>query len=187
MDERFDALYASFERLSSRDQSLLLLTIVLMFASLIGFSSYLVSRSITRQERRIEAKLTRLRHIHELRADYQARLRQQKRLTNEIRSNNRTRILSHVERIAKAASIDLKNASERPGQPTGSPEVREEVAKVSVESVSLDRLNDFLKRLDQSSRLVVVRGVRISPNYEKPKRLNATITISTFKMAGGSS
>ena len=181
MRERIDTLFAAFERLSSREQSLLLLVIVLVLAAVVGFGSYFVSRSVERQERRIEAKLDQLREIAELRADYQARLRSQQRLTREVRANASTRILSHVERVARNSGVDLKNASERPGQPTGSPQVREENAKVTVEAVSIDRLNTFMQQLDENARLVKVREARIAPNYENPKLLNATLTIGTFK------
>ena len=187
MQEQIDALYGAFERLSSREQSLLLLVFVLLLGGVVGFGSYFFSNSIQRQEQRIAAKTRQLGRIYELRDNYQVRLKEQRRLTNEVRANSRTRILSHVERIAKAAGVELKNADQRPGQATGSPEVREETAKVSVQSVSIDRLNSFLKQLDESSRLIVVRGVRIKPNYEKPKRLDATITVGTFKIVAGSS
>lgn len=187
MSERIDALYAAFERLSSREQSLLLLVIVLLLGGVVGFGSYFTSKSIQRQERRIQAKLGQLREISNLRADYQSRLREQQRLTSEVRNNGRTRILSYVEKVAQESGVELKNASQRAAQPTGSPEVREETAKVTVESVSLDRLDDLLKRIDEGNRLVVIRGLRIQPNYENSKRLNAVITIGTFKATGGGS
>lgn len=187
MREQIDALYAAFDRLSSREQSLLLLIIVLVLGGIVGFGSFFTSRSLARQEKRIEAKLGQLREVAELRADYQARLREQQRLTNEVRANGTTRILSLVEKVARDSGIELKNAAQRPGQPTGSPEVREETAKVTVEAVSLDRLDDFLKRLDEANRLVVIRGLRIKPNYEKSKRLDATVTVGTFKASGGRS
>lgn len=185
MQERFDALYAAFERLSSREQSMLLLTIVLVLGGIVGFSSYFVSSALNAQQRRISGKIQKLAHIHELRADYQARLREQQRLTSEVKRNGRTRILSHIERIAKMAGVKIKNVSTPRGTPSSSPEVQEETAKFTVDSVSIDRLNNFLSRLDRGNKLIVVRGVRIKNNYEKPKRLDATITVGTFKMAGG--
>lgn len=187
MRARIDALFAAFERLSSREQSLLLLVVALLLSGAVGFGSYFASRSIEQQEKRITAKLSQLREIAELRADYQARLREQQRLTAEVRANAGTRILSYVEKIAGETGVDLKNASERPGPPTGSTEVREETAKVTVEGVSIDRLDAFLRRLDTENRLVKVRGIRISPNFENSKRLNSTITIGTFKATGGRS
>lgn len=186
MRAQIDALYAAFERLSSREQSLLLLVLVLVLAGVVGFGSYFTSRSISRTERRIDAKLEQLREIAELRADYQARLREQQRLTNEVRANASTRILSHVEKVAREAGVELANAAERPGQPTGSPEVREESARVTVNAVSIDRLDAFLRQLDGGNRLVQVHELRVEPNYENPKRLDATITVGTYKATGGS-
>ncbi len=185
MRERVDELFSAFERLSSREQSLLLLVLVLLLGGGVFFSSYFFSRGIERQEKRIEAKIRQLEEIAGLRADYQNRLREQQRLTGEVRSNANTRILSYVERVANDSGVQLQNATERPGQPTGSPEVREESAKVTVQSVSIDRLDDFLRRLDTGNRLIQVREVRVNPNYENNKRLDATVTIGTFKVAVG--
>lgn len=187
MQERIDAMLAGFERLSSREQSLLLLIGVLVIGGVIGFGSFFTSRSLAKTERRIEAKIEDLREIGRLRADYQARLREQQRLTAEVRNNERTRILSLLEKVASEVGVELKNAEQRGGQPTGSPEVREETAKVTLQGVSINRLDNFLKRLDKGNRLVVVRGLRINPNFENPKRLDAVVTVGTFKIAQGGS
>lgn len=184
MRARIEAWLSAFERLSSREQSLALLVAVLVLAGGVGFSSFFASRSIARTERRIVAKVEQLREVARLRSDYQARLREQQRLTSEVRANGTTRILSLVEKVAQDVGVELKNASQRAGQPTGSPEVREESARVTIEAVSVNRLDAFLEGLDDSGRLVVVRGLRISPNFENPQRLNAVITVGTFKAAG---
>lgn len=181
MKEQIDGLRAAFERLSSREQSLLMLVVVLLLVGIVGFGSYFTSRSIDRQERRIEAKLGQLREIGRLRADYQTRLREQQRLTGEVRNNAGTRILSFVERIAQQSGVVLKTANQSGGRATGSDAVVEESAKVTVDALALNELDDFLRKLDESNRLVVIRGVEIEPSFEQPKRLNATITVGTFK------
>lgn len=181
MKERYDALMAGFERLSSREQSLLLLVVVLVLAGLVGFGSYFTSRSLAKQERRIERRVEQLREVAQLRSDYQARLREQQRLTSEVKNNRRTRLLSYLERVAKDVDVTMQDVEQRTDKPTGSPEVREEMAKVSIKAVSANRLDAFLRGVDQGNRLVVVRSVRITPNFENPKRLNATISVGTFK------
>lgn len=186
MKERIDAALNAFERLSSREQSLLLLVCVLVLVGVVGFSSLFLSRSLARQDKRIEAKLEQLQEVARLRADYQARLREKQRLTAEVRANRGTRILSHVERVAREVGVELKNASQRAGRATGSPQVVEEMAEVRIMAVSINRLDDFLKGLDGGSRLIVVRGVRIEKNFENPELLNATISVGTFKTRGPS-
>lgn len=180
MKERYDALMAAFERLSSREQSLLLLIVVLILGGVVGFSSYFTGRGLAKQERRIDRRIEQLQEVARLRSDYQSRLREQQRLTSEVKGN-RTQLLSYLERVAKQVKVSVQNVEQRASRPTGSPEVREELAKVSIKDVSVNRLNDFLRGLDGGSRLVVVRNVRVSPNFENPKRLNATITLGTFK------
>lgn len=87
-----------------------------------------------------------------LRGDYQRRLADQNRLASEIRKNNSVRLLSYIEEVSKHAGINVENAQERPGQATGSDILKEEAAEITVKSVSIDRLYDFLKRVEEGMR-----------------------------------
>lgn len=174
-------LGASFERLSKREQHLVLLVAFLLITAVLGFTTYFVSRDLGRRETRIAAKTERLEELAALRSDYQRRLAEQNRLAAEIRRNNNVRLLSYIEDVSKRASIELGNAQERAGQPTGSEVLKEEAAEVTVRNVSIDRLYDFLKRIEEGNRLVKVRHLKIKRRFDNPKMLDATVTVGTFK------
>ena len=97
------------------------------------------------------------------------------------RRNNKTRLLSYIEEVSKQANTQIKNASERSGQPTGSDLLKEEAAEVTVENVSIDRLYDFLERLEQGNRLVRIRKLEIKARFDNAKMLDAKVTVGTFK------
>ncbi len=176
-------LGAAFERLSGREQILAVLMSFLLGGMILGFGGWLVNRDLTARDKRINSKVTRLKEIGELRGDYQRRLDEQARIAQEVRSNNGTRLLSYLDGLAQAAGVQLGNAAERPGEPTGSEQVKEEMAEVNIKNVSLDRLHKFLADIEEGNRLVKVRRLRIKTRFDNKQMLDATVTVGTFKSA----
>ncbi|MEO1338696.1 MAG: hypothetical protein AAFV29_23835, partial [Myxococcota bacterium] len=139
------------------------------------------SRSIAATQKRIKVKESKLVEVGELRTDYQRRLNEQQRIANRVRSNNNLRLLSYLEDKGKQAGIELKNITERPGENTGSEQVKEEAAEVSVKKVSLDRLYEFLRQVEQGNPLVKVRRLKIKQRFDDRQMLDASVTVGTFK------
>ena len=181
MKELLAQLETAFDNLSSREQLMVVGMCFALFAMLVGFGGYFVSRDLTRQQRRIDAKIEKLQEIGELRSDYKRRLAEQERIAQEVRRNNSVRILSYLEKMATAANLTLRGASERQGEPTGSDVVKEEAAEVRIDNVSIDRLYDFLRRVEEGNRLVKVRRLKIKKRFDNPKMLDAVVTVGTFK------
>ena len=61
--------------------------------------------------------------------------------------------------------------------------LKEVAAEVSVQNVSIDRLYDFLKRIEAGNRLVKVRKLEIKTRFDNPKMLDAKVTVGTFKVS----
>ena len=172
---------SAFDSLSSREQVMVLLMFGTIFFMVLGLGGFLVKRDLAARERRIEAKLKKLEEAASLRSDYRRRLAEQKRVAGQIKRNNKVRLLSYLEKLSQQSNVSLKNASERPGESTGSDLVKEEAAEVKISNVSLDRLHDFLKRIEEGNPLVKVRRLRIKTRFDNPKMLDATITVGTYK------
>jgi general secretion pathway protein M len=185
MREQLKQLATGFERLSGREQAMVLFMVIALGSMVLGLTGYLVNRDLGARAKRIDAKLEKLRQIAELKSDYQARLAQQQQLANEVRSNGSTRILSYLEDASRRADLELKNATERAGEPTGSEQVKEESAEVTVTNVSLDRLHAFLDLVETGNRLVRIRRLKIKTRFDNPQMLDATVTVSTYKPTGG--
>ncbi len=181
MKHQINQLTAAFERLSVREQRMVLFVVVALSAMALGGSSYFVRKDLKSTRQRIAHKEEKLREIAEIRGDYHRQLSEQNRLAEEVKRNEKTRILSYLEELSRAANIELGNASERAGGSTGSGLVREEAAQVEVKNVSLDRLYDFLKRIEQGNRLVKVRRLRVRTRFDNKEMLDASIMVGTFK------
>ena len=181
MKEQFEQLGAAFERLSAREQLTAIALIVCIIAMVFGFGGYFVNRGLEARHRRIASKEAKLREVGELRTDYQRRLNEQKRIASQVRRNNGLRILSYLEEKGKVAGIELKNIVDRPGESTGSDQVKEEAAEVLLKNVSLDRLYEFLKQVEQGNPLVKVRRLKIKQRFDNKEKLDASVTVGTFK------
>lgn len=181
MNEQFEQIGAAFERLSGREQLTALALILAILTMFFGFGGYFVNNALTARQRRIVAKETKLAEVGELRTDYQRRLNEQRQIANRVRGNNGLRLLSYLEDKGKLAGIELKNIVERPGESTGSEQVKEEAAEVLVKNVSLDRLYEFLKKVEKGNPLVKIRRLKIKQRFDNKEMLDASVTVGTFK------
>ncbi|MEQ9497333.1 MAG: hypothetical protein RIT81_10750 [Deltaproteobacteria bacterium] len=181
MKQQLGQITAAFERLSAREQGMVLFMVVAILVMIFGFGGYFVNKDLNGRRKRIVAKAEKLEEIGRLRTDYQRRLRDQQRIADEVRRNENMRLLSYLEDLSKQAQVELGNASERPGDPTGSDLVKEEGAEVLIKNVSLDRLNAFLEKIERGNRLVKVRRLKIKTRFDNKERLDASITVGTFK------
>lgn len=179
-----DRIRSAFDNLSSREQVMVLSMFGALFFTVIGVGSFLIQRDLASRERRIEAKTKKLEEAAALRSNYQRRLAEQKRIASQVKRNNNVRLLSYLEKLSQQSNVSLKNASERPGEATGSDSVKEEAAEVKISNVSLDRLHDFLKRIEEGNQLVKVRRLRIKTRFDNPEMLDAVITVGTYKTTG---
>jgi hypothetical protein len=181
MKARLHAIAAAFERLSVREQGMVLFLVVAFLGMILGFGGFLINRDLDLRHKRIASKSEKLKEIAELKGDYQRRLAEQENLAKSVKQNSSTRILSYLEDLAKRSSVDLGNAAERPGAPTGSEQVKEEAAEVMVQNVSLDRLYEFLRQIEQGNPLVKVRALKIKNRFDNKEMLDASITVGTYK------
>jgi hypothetical protein len=181
MRAKLSQFATAFERLSGREQLMVVFMILALIGMIVGFGGYFVNKDLASKDKRIAAKIEKLKEIAELRGDYQRRLGEQQRLADEVRRNNETRILSYLEGLSQKANIELKNASERQGEPTGSDLVKEESAEVTIQNVSLDRLYEFLRQIEEGNRLVKIRRLKIKTRFDNKEMLDANVTVGTFK------
>jgi general secretion pathway protein M len=183
MRQFMDNTWAAFDRLSAREQVLVFVMVVAILGMIVGFGGYLVRSDLQKREVRIEAKLDKLREVAALRSDYRRRLAEQKALAQEVRGNANTRVLSYLESMSERANIELANVRGRRGEATGSDLVTEDAAEVEIRNVSIDRLDAFLKAIEDGNRLVKVRRLKIRTRFDNPEMLDAQINVGTFKPA----
>lgn len=185
LSARLAALTVTFERLSGREQIMSLFLVCAVLGMAVGWTTYFVNKDLTNRELRLADKTKKLGELIALRSDYQRRLADQKRIADQIRKNNTVRLLSYIEDVSAKANIELGNASERSGEPTGSELLKEEAAEVTIRKVSMDRLYKFMSEIERTNQLVKIRRLKIKTRFDDPKMLDATVTIGTLKTTDG--
>lgn len=186
MTKWFDRLGTAFDRLSPREQGMVLFLVIAVFSMLLGFGGYTVKKGLQRREAQISARMEKLERVGALQNDYRRRLSEQEKLAEAVKKNNGLQLLSYLEDIGKKADVPLQNIRERAGLPTGSDQVREVAAEVMIKDVSIDRLNAFLERIEKGNPLVKVRKLKVKTRFDNPKKLDASITVGTYKTAKSS-
>lgn len=185
LSARLAALTVTFERLSGREQIMSLFLVCAVLGMAVGWTTYFVNKDLTNRELRLADKTKKLGELMTLRSDYQRRLADQKRIADQIRKNNTVRLLSYIEDVSAKANIELGNAAERSGEPTGSELLKEEAAEVTIRKVSMDRLYKFMSEIERTNQLVKIRRLKIKTRFDDPKMLDATVTIGTLKTTDG--
>lgn len=181
MRSQFDQLNSALDRLNPREQAMVVFLVLAIFTMLLGFGGYFTNKQLHRRQAQISARIEKLKQVGQLQGDYKRRLAEQDRLAKTVQDNNGLQLLSYLEDAGKKAEVELKNIRERAGLPTGSDRVKEVAAEVVIKDISIDRLYDFLRRIEQGNPLVKIRKLKVKTRFDNKKRLDASITIGTYK------
>jgi hypothetical protein len=178
MATSFASVRQAFNRLSQQEQLMVLigggaLTLVVLLG--LGWG---VSSAITRAEHRVKVKTDQLAEVVRLQGEYKAREREQKQKLAGL-DKNKVRLVSLVEDVARQSGVEIGQLRPEDSDPT--PEgVVESRVDLRASNLSVDRLQDFLGRLDKAPGVVVVRRLKVTKPYRRDT-LNIEMTVTTYK------
>ena len=178
---RLDALSLAFSRLTQREQVVVLgggAVTGLMILIIIGA---LVSSAITRAEGRVKSKTGKLTQILELQGEYKAKERGQQDLKRQL-SRSKVKLVKLVEDAARQAGINKEIGRMQPqkGEPNAEG-VYETTVDLTAANLSIDRLQDFLERLEKSPGVVIIDKLKVNKPYRKDT-LSIEMTVITYKV-----
>lgn len=182
LKDKIEAAQAAFARLTQREQMMVLglATGVVLFLVLVV--SLLVSGAIDRAGHRVRVKTDQLGQVLALQGEYKVReLQRQARLKEIGRSN--TRLVSLVEDVARQASVEIGQLRPEDGEANAEGIVESRV-DLRVNSLSADRLQDFVSRLETSPGVVIIRRLKISRPFRKDVA-DVELTVTTFHLKAG--
>lgn len=180
--EAIDSVRVAFGRLSQREQLMVLggsgvgaLVILLV----VGF---LVSGAIRRAEHRVKVKSGQLSQVLALQGEYRSRQREQEDRIRGLK-RSKVRLVHLVEDAARQAGVSIGQLRPEEGEPNADG-IAESTVDLRASGLSADRLQDFLRRLEQansSGSIVILRRMKINKPYRKDT-VNLELTVTTFKM-----
>lgn len=175
-----EELRIAFARLTQREQMiavggaaggglLILLIIAVVFAS-----------AISRAEDRVQSKTKALTEVLVLQGDYKGRKRAGQERMRKLRGKSRVRLVKLVEDAANAAGVSIGQLTPEDGEPNEEGVIESRV-QLRANGLSIDRLQDFLSRLENSPGIVIVRRLKISKPYRKDT-LDIDVLVTSFKI-----
>lgn len=179
-----DSIRLSFSRLTQREQVLVLGGSVVTVLIIVFSTGMWLSSSIDRTEHRIKRKTEQLQELFALQGQYKARQSERDKRLEDL-SRGKVKMLSTVvEDAARQAGCwdAIGRLQPENGEP-GPDGVVESRVDLRVSGLSIDRLQEFLKRLEQSRGIVIVKRLKLNKPYRKDT-VDVELTVTTFKVGG---
>lgn len=176
---QIEELRRAFGRLTQREQLMVVGggAAVVLFVLIIVMLA--VGNAISTAERRVRIKTDKLTQVLELQGEYRARKRQQQRKLRELRRTN-VRLISVVENAARQAGVNIDRLNPEEDEPNAEG-IAEARVDLRASELSIDKLQDFLTRLEKSDGVIILQRMRIQKPYRKDT-LDLELTVSTYKV-----
>lgn len=182
--KKIENVIAALERLSPREKYMVG-GVAVTFVLFVGFLIWLwVSSSLGSLERRIADKSAKLETILDLRQEFEQAKRDQKRSEDRIQKARNIQLMGTLEQLAKQIGINTGDMEMNPRASASTPESRvdEEKVDVDLKQITIDRLVEFLERVEQKSEVIAVRTLHIRKNFKDPSMLDVGFTVSKFQL-----
>ncbi len=174
-----DEARVTFSRLTQREQLIAAGGAgTLLLVLLLGVGA-VVSGAIASEEHRVQVKTEQLMQVLLLQSDYKARQAERDSRLRSLGSSD-IRPVPLVEGAAKAAGVDIGQLNQEDAK-EGSDGIAESRTSLRAAGLSVDRLQDFLNRIDQSRGIVLVRRLKLTRPYKKDL-VDVDMSISTYKV-----
>jgi len=176
--EQLQNVQLAFGRLTQQDQLRVVAGGVASLFLILLIIGYSVSSAIDKTQRRVRVKNEQLQEVLRLQGEYRAKQTEREtRIRNLGRQN--IRLVSVIEEVAKQAGVEIGQLRQTDGEPDSEGIVESRV-DLRASGLSADRLEDFLRRIENVQGLVVVRRLKLERPFRRDT-LDAELSISTFR------
>ena len=179
---RMENLVAAFERLSRRDRYMVS-GVAVVFVIFVGFmASWWVSSTLGSLQRRIEDKTRNLQALIDDRQKFEEAERERKKALDIMRGGRNIQLMGTVDDMAGEMGVNIEDMQPRTPTVNNENNVTEEKVEVNIKLIAIDRLVDFLQKIERRSPTIVVRKLHIKQNFQQPDQLKVGFTVSNFKL-----
>lgn len=168
-----------FAALTLREQILVLSTAGLVVVMGLVGAGWGISSAIGRAEQRLKSKAQALEDVLSLEGEYRTKQDAQKERLQRL-SGSQVRLVKLVEDAAKESGIEIGQLRPEDTEPNPEGIITSRV-DLRAQNLSVDRLKDFLERLENAPGIVIVDRLKIDRPYKKDT-LNIDVTVTTYRM-----
>lgn len=171
-----------FDGLSERESRLVKLWLALMLGAAVVSSIVFVVKGVGAQKATIASERKNLKDIQSLEASYQAAKGRQKMAERKY-ALNAVSLFTLMQGIATRLELNLKDLNEQ-RYPVPESKLIEYRVVVNLDRLSIDRLSAVLKAVEEAkpAGLIRVTMLQVKTRFDAPDLLDATMTVSTWKL-----
>jgi type II secretory pathway component PulM len=179
--DRFSRITARWERLSTRERSLITGLVGVFALMLSGAFVYVVWSSLSEIDQHNAATRQALKDIAQNREAFLENRRRMAAQETRIGSQP-VQLSSMIEQAATDADVKIDESNERTPTPRGKKFV-EKGMDVKIRKVPLDKLAKFMRRIETGPHLVTVDRLLIRTRYNEHDQLDVELGVSTYEHA----
>lgn len=183
LEEIKDTLATQFAGLSSREQRLVLITVIVSIFFVFGGGFLWLQSSLQKKEKQIKAQKEQLEQILSLESEFLASKKKQKEQANKLQGKNIS-LFSLLQTSASELGLSLKDLNEKK-TPLKDTELIQVSVEVNLKEVSIDKLTSFLKSVEskEGKDLVKVTRLKTKTRFDNDQLLDVRMTVSTWRKA----
>lgn len=170
----------SFAALSSREKRMVGGAAAAVLLFVVFMVSWSFSSKADSIRRRTAEKIISLEEVQTLASGYRDAKAKQDALEGQLRASN-VRLVSYLEEKAKPAGIELPSINPKADVPLEGSKIVESAVEVTLTDVRLDRLIDFLQKVEAGPGIVKVKYLRLEPRPAQ-ETVTAWLTVTTYKL-----
>jgi general secretion pathway protein M len=182
-NERMQALRDRWERLSSRERTMVTalgVTFVLMVTMVVGF---LVTDGLAAMEERNDAMRTALRDLDTQRDNYLRMKAKAAQMETRLGSQP-VQLTGYLEQAAKEAGVEIAESNDLPPAPAGKKFIDHSV-HIRLRPVGLEELTKFLRAIESGRSLVVSTSLSVRTRDDKHEQFDVEMTVTTYERDKG--
>lgn len=183
---QFEVVRTYYAKLTERERYIVLGAVAggTLFIMFVIYGSLLAATASMKNK--LESDRETLRALDKMKTTYFETERQVKNLDALIaRASPDFQLATRISELAKQDNINIETI--KPPQTTDNRLYRETQFAVTLRSVNIRTLIDFLYRIENSPQeLMRVSSLKIRPSYQDPTQLAVDFTVSTFQPSQGS-
>lgn len=185
--ERFniETIYNTFLGLQPREQLIALIAAGVILIIIIIMPISLASGRIGKLEKSISAGREQINDVMRELAEYNREKARLSAIETQLKTGFDTSISTTIENLATQAGVkeNIDALKERPLAPS---DIFDEASvDVRISRVILPRLVEFLYKIEsEKTRMLRVKQLQIKTRYDNRKLMDASFTVSTFKLSG---
>tara|TARA_B100000676_G_C17774307_1_gene678418 strand:+ start:34 stop:597 length:564 start_codon:yes stop_codon:yes gene_type:complete len=170
---------SAFGRLSQKEQLTALSGASGACLLLLLIIGLMLSSGISSTKHRLKKKSEQLSQVIQLEGEYKAKQAAHKSRLRKLEKSN-LRLVSLVEDVAKEIGVEIGQLRPDDGEPNADGLYESRVA-LKAGKLSIDRLEKFLNKIEQSKGLVIIDSLKVTKPYRK-ETLDIEMSLRTLKL-----